>query len=182
MWLSHKQKKIAKTVLCTLQTCELECKGGHEISPCFSQYSLYTISIGVTVPSESTVMFIRCHTFQLQLCYSDRQSSCGCFGSTLSPCVKKHISVSCENSTIEQHRMACKIIELLVLFALHKVFDVCFPCFSLSREILDIFFLDKDLNPRIQKTSVFIHFLCGSHTSELCLQLSSHQQRVSMMV
>ena len=37
-------------------------------SPCVSQYSLCTVSIVETVPSDSTVMFIRCHTFQLQLC------------------------------------------------------------------------------------------------------------------
>ena len=37
-------------------------------SPYVSQYSTCTVSIVVTVLSGFTVMFIRCHTFQLQLC------------------------------------------------------------------------------------------------------------------
>ena len=39
-----------------------------EISPCSCQYSLCTVSIVVTVPSESTLVFITLHTFQVQLC------------------------------------------------------------------------------------------------------------------
>ena len=35
---------------------------------CFSQHSLCTVSIVVTVLSESTVVFTRFHTVQLQLC------------------------------------------------------------------------------------------------------------------
>ena len=62
------------TVLCTLETCELECQSSieskehDEISPCLSQCSLCTISRAVTVPSESTVVCIRFHACQLQLC------------------------------------------------------------------------------------------------------------------
>ena len=39
---------------------------------CFSQCSLCTVSILVTVPSESTVVFRGIRTFQLQLCCTDK--------------------------------------------------------------------------------------------------------------
>ena len=43
-------------------------KRGDEISPLFQSVFLCTVSIVVTVPSDSTVVFSRFHTFQLQLC------------------------------------------------------------------------------------------------------------------
>ena len=68
--------------------CEHKCqsstesKESGEISPCLSQYSLCTVSI--------VVVCIRFHAVVL---HSDRQSSCGCFGSRPSSRVKKkHIT------------------------------------------------------------------------------------------
>ena len=56
---------------------------------CFSQHSLCTVSIVVTV-SESTVVFTRFHTFQLQLCCTvTDKAAAGVFASRSSPCVLK---------------------------------------------------------------------------------------------
>ena len=47
---------------------DLSPRKGDEISPYFSQHSLCTPSIIVTVLSECTVVITRFHTFQLQFC------------------------------------------------------------------------------------------------------------------
>ena len=62
---------------------------------CFSQYSLGTVSIVLTVLSVSTVVSIRFHIFQLHVVLrSDRQDDYGCFGSRIESVCHKNTSWS----------------------------------------------------------------------------------------
>ena len=61
---------------------------------CFSQYSLCSISLVLTILSESTVVFGRFHIFQLQLCCAVKAVA-GDLAQRLSRCVKKTQDLDC---------------------------------------------------------------------------------------
>ena len=61
---------------------------------CFSQYSLCTVSMVVTVPSVATVVFSRFHLSTSVVLHSDRPSSCGSFWLSIkSICVIEHFCI-----------------------------------------------------------------------------------------
>ena len=73
-------------------SCSFVCVAD-EISPCFSQCSLRTVFTVVTVPSASTVVFYQIpHLTISVVLHSDRQSSCGCFGSRSTSMCHKNTS------------------------------------------------------------------------------------------